>query len=395
MIDNLNAITFGRYGMVIHEGFLHACKSIGVHDLDISEQNINSKMIKRLVCHNDSPAVIDITDGIALLCVLEDVSHNDYHVFLLDKAIVINPGVCYGVYALYSNCNIKIAKKKNALQSGILLTNTLTAQGLYPKIDINKVHTLFYQEKERGFIFKGERHGFWELTYVDKGIMDTVIDGIGFRVNQGEAIFYAKQQHHIQWSPPNESICFVTITFDMEIQDNSYLRNRKIVVDSEMKNLIEKIIVEKEHNSFYMDDLIICYLKEFVIKLIRNEKLETIIHKQETHIKDKIENSIVEKSIEFICKNISKKLSVADVAGSVPISQSYLSILFKRHMDMTLVNYINSYRLEKSKDLIRSSQHNFTQIADILGYASVHYFSNQFKAKYGVSPTEYSKAIRG
>ena len=51
-------------------------------------------------------------------------------------------------------------------------------------------------------------------------------------------------------------------------------------------------------------------------------------------------------------------------------------------------------KLEESKKLIREGKMNFTQIAAQLQYSTVHHFSRQFKEKFGLTPTEYARAIR-
>jgi AraC-like DNA-binding protein len=394
MIENLNAISFHKYGRVIHEGFSHACSLLEDNSLIIAEKNINTKTIDALEYLTGSGIIIDIVDGIALLFVTITDTVEQGKFFLLDKTVSVNPGVSYNVVSLYGNCTIKCAYMSTTKKNIVSVTPIQGPLGFYPKVDINKVHTLFYQEKEKGFTFKGERHDFWELTYVDKGIMYTKVEDTCYKLNQGELIFYGKGQHHTQWSEAHSSASFVTITFDMYFEEYSFLANKKFVVDYEMRGLIEKIINEKEENSYYADDMIICYLKQLIVKLIRNEKLETTIHQQESGVKNRIENSIISKCIDFIHNNIGSKITVPDVAGSIPISQSYLSAIFKKYMNMTVIDYINSYRLEKGKDLIRSTEYNFTQISELLGYTSLHYFSSQFKLKYGVSLSEYAKSIK-
>ena len=56
--------------------------------------------------------------------------------------------------------------------------------------------------------------------------------------------------------------------------------------------------------------------------------------------------------------------------------------------------YIRRINLEESKKLIREGKMNFTQIAAQLQYSTVHHFSRQFKEKFGLTPTEYARAIR-
>ena len=44
--------------------------------------------------------------------------------------------------------------------------------------------------------------------------------------------------------------------------------------------------------------------------------------------------------------------------------------------------------------MIREDQYNFTQIADAIGFSSVHYFSRQFKKITGMTPSEYASSIK-
>jgi len=394
LIKNLNAISFSSFGKIIYDGFRRGVDSIYGGNAVVKEMEIREKTAKKFTCSVDSPVVLDIVSGIAILCVSFMPPKGDILMFLLDKTICLNPGVHYCVLALYDTCHIKSAMPEKCLQKEMMAPREFTPLGIYPKVDVKEIYTLFYQEKEKGFIFKGEKHDFWEFTYVDKGTLYNIVDKKGYMLTQGEAMFYGRDQYHVQWSDADESICFVTITFDMDFEEASFLTDRKFSLDFEMRELISKIIQESSNKSYYSDDLVLCYLKELIIKLIRSEKFENTINRQETQVKLKIENSIVAKCIEYIQNNISRKLSVSDIAKSIPISQSYLSTIFKKHMDMTLVDYMNNYRLEKSKELIRKGEYNMTQIADFLGYTSVHYFSSQFKLKYGISPSSYAKSIR-
>jgi YesN/AraC family two-component response regulator len=57
------------------------------------------------------------------------------------------------------------------------------------------------------------------------------------------------------------------------------------------------------------------------------------------------------------------------------------------------MEYFYRLKIEEAKRLIRNGTNNFTQIADKLGYSTIHYFSRQFKKIVGMSPSEYSKSI--
>ena len=55
--------------------------------------------------------------------------------------------------------------------------------------------------------------------------------------------------------------------------------------------------------------------------------------------------------------------------------------------------YIRRVKLEESKCLIREGRMNFSKIAELLHYSSIHHFSRQFKDKFGMTPSEYAKSI--
>lgn len=379
----------------MHEGFERAYSESGFLKKSILEKTIQEKDSEYdlFSCVQNSPVLIDIVDGIGLLCILDNQTGKS-KIFLLDKTVFINAGVYFNILPLFENCTVTYSTNENLTHKKFNLNSIPNEQTINPKLNINKVFTLFYQEKELGFIFKGEKHDFWELTYVDKGSLNTIVDNVGYHLTQGDMIFYGKNQHHIQWSESDVSVCFLTISFDMDLDESHLLLNKKFSLSDSMYNLLSDIIKENDTESFYSEDLILCYLKEFMIRLLRKEKLNSGKFKRTTSIQHKAENSIVTKSIDFINKNIDRKINVQIIADSIPISSSYLSKIFKKHMDMTLVDYINNTKLEKSKELIRSSNYTFTEIADLLGYSSIHYFSNQFKAKYGVSPSTYEKGIK-
>ncbi len=391
LIENINYTSFIKFGSIEHEGFQAAVDGLETGaDTPGLRYNVNYKSVESLLCY-ENKVVLDIVSGVSLLY-LTDWTENEGSFFLLDKTVVLNPGVLFNVISLYGSCCYQLWSAGPGKAVG-MPSPVAGPLGLSSSINISQIHTLFYQEKEKGFTFKGETHDFLELTYVDKGKMYTLIDHRTILLEQGEAVFYNRNQYHSQWSDEDTSVSFITVTFDMDAAD-PVLFDKSHGVDNEMKILLQKIIDEKESNSLYSEDLILCYLKEFIIKLVRNLRLERAITQQDNDIRTRIDDTIVKKCIDFIEKNIESKITVPEVARSIPISPSYLSLIFRKKTGMTVVDYINNFRLEESKVLIKTSNLNFSQISEKLGYASVHYFSRQFKGKYGISPSEYAKSIR-
>ncbi len=86
------------------------------------------------------------------------------------------------------------------------------------------------------------------------------------------------------------------------------------------------------------------------------------------------------------------------LARTLGRSYSHLSKLFSQHEDKTLEQYYIHLRTERVKELLDHGELNVSEIAQKLGYSSVHYLSAQFKRVTQQSISEYrknpSKAVR-
>lgn len=391
MLTNLNPQTFKDFGDILHKDFYDVCNNSC--SLLIEEQTLTNRKVETFNQIKNSNVILDILDGLVVLYIAS-YKDNSIKTFLLDKPVEIKPNIKFGLSTLYNPSKIIFAVESEYENMQTKYNDNNLNINLYPKVKINKVYTLFYQEKEFGFCFKGEKHNFWELTYVDKGTLHTKVNDIEYILNQGDLIFYSCNQFHTQWSDKNKSTSFLTITFDMDFKNDMHLNNKVFSLENTLKLILKNILNEKESYNYYSDDLILCYLKELIIRLVRRENFEDTINNLNTDIQENIENSIVKTTLEYIHKNINTKITVPHIAQSIPISPSYLSTIFKKYMKTTIVEYMNSYKLEKSKDLIKTTNYNITEISNMLGYNSVHYFSRQFKNAYGISPSYYSKSIK-
>ena len=107
------------------------------------------------------------------------------------------------------------------------------------------------------------------------------------------------------------------------------------------------------------------------------------------------ENRIICRAQQYIGSHIRGKLSVPLVADHVGVSPSYLTALFHKNLGIAPGEYIRRMKLQESKWMILEGEMNLTQIAQMLQYSTVHHFSRQFKDKYGITPSEYGKSLRG
>ena len=251
---------------------------------------------------------------------------------------------------------------------------------------VESLYTLFYQEKEAGFLFSGEAHPMAELLYVDNGSLHSVADGQDLLLEQGDLVLYAPQQWHMQYADSNQAPCMVTIGFCAGGLCWEELSNRRFRLDQNGKALMQMILLEQSRDH---EDAIFSLL---TLLLLRLQVQDGKQGGQSAALSS--ENTIIRKTQQYVQTHVMEKLTVPAVAEGVGVSASYLTALFHKHLAISPGEYIRRVKLGKSKQLIREGQMNFTEIAENLQYSTVHHFSRQFKQMFGMTPTEYGKSVR-
>jgi AraC-like DNA-binding protein len=84
-------------------------------------------------------------------------------------------------------------------------------------------------------------------------------------------------------------------------------------------------------------------------------------------------------------------ISLEDTAHRVSMSKEYLARCFRQEMGITLVTYLNRYRVDQAKVLLEKGELNLTEIAMATGFSSSAYFSRVFRQETGISPSEYTR----
>ena len=102
-------------------------------------------------------------------------------------------------------------------------------------------------------------------------------------------------------------------------------------------------------------------------------------------------HSLVQESIEYIEKHYQQQMSVGDISRALGTSTSYLSRIFKESTGETIIRTINNKRIEKAKTYLAETDYKVYEVADILGFENVTYFSRFFKKHTGMSPKEYTE----
>lgn len=97
----------------------------------------------------------------------------------------------------------------------------------------------------------------------------------------------------------------------------------------------------------------------------------------------------------YIRDHYQEDISLSMLAELANISPVYLSRLFKKEEGINFLDYLNQYRIEEAKKLLRDIRFNVIEVAELSGFRNTKYFSRIFKRAVGITPSEYRKRHLG
>jgi YesN/AraC family two-component response regulator len=98
---------------------------------------------------------------------------------------------------------------------------------------------------------------------------------------------------------------------------------------------------------------------------------------------------LVRLAMAFIHEHFAEPISRRDIAQYVNITEDYLTFCFRQELGITPIKYIQRYRVNQAKILLKLSQKSITEIAMDTGFSDSGYFSRIFHPEAGKSPEAF------
>lgn len=277
-------------------------------------------------------------------------------------------------------------------------------------LHIDELFTIHYFEYTGQFHFPGESHDFWEFICVDKGSVKICMDDIDLTLHKGEIAFHQPNEFHSVSTYSQIAPNLVVISFRCNSSLMDFFRKRVLKIDEKERSLLAKILVEaqnlfdtplddpytkemvkKKHIPIGSEQLIRMNLEHFLIGLIRRFSSE----QQQFQLPvTKSSADIFKRVVDYMETNLSSRLTIDRICRDNMIGRTQLQNVFQKESGLGVIEYFSKMKIENAKHLIRIGSLNFTQISEQLGYASIHYFSRQFKKLSGMTPSEYASSVK-
>lgn len=277
-------------------------------------------------------------------------------------------------------------------------------------IVIRNLITLYYFEHGKDFVFRGEKHNFWEILYVDRGNVEVHTDDACHVLKQGSAIFHKPNEFHRFHAAKGIAPNVIVITFDCRSEAIRRFENRVLQLNDEERNMLVRII-EEGRNAFAFpfshplkrlpnaaegsEQLLRCYLEVLLLRLLRKLGPQAASRSPlSSAARENTEDATVRRIVQFLEERQEDNPTAADIAGRFYLSEPRLRSLFRKHTGCSIKQYMIRQKIATAKVLIREETYNYTEISRQLGFSSVHYFSRLFKKEAGMSPSEYARSVK-
>ena len=100
------------------------------------------------------------------------------------------------------------------------------------------------------------------------------------------------------------------------------------------------------------------------------------------------------RAVNHLEENISGPLRLEKLAVEAGMSKHHFCRVFKKHMGMSPMHFLTTLRIERSKELFKSSPHSVSAVAGEVGFNDLSSFIKHFKKVTGSTPTGYKKSLR-
>ncbi|WP_105616530.1 helix-turn-helix domain-containing protein [Vallitalea okinawensis] len=283
---------------------------------------------------------------------------------------------------------------------------------LREEVKIDKIFSFLYYEMTKDYSFSGERHDFWELVYVDQGCIHAIRDDEEVKLSAGEVIIHQPGEYHGLHANGVDDCNVFIISFSSQSRALNFLKGEKVCINHDIQQLFNqlyhagdeafkdcrsidgvlKIMMKPEEDMFFAAEQVVkLYLELLVIQLIRQVHTPQITSRRVDMLSS---SDLMEEIDDLLLENFHRKNYLDFLVGKLGVSKRKIQYLVRDKRNMSVNAYIRLLKIEKAKALLRERKKTVTEIADALGYSSVHYFSSQFKQECNMTPTEYSRSIK-
>lgn len=380
-----NFLTFGT----IYEQPISAIEQ----QLICTRQLAREKTITSLFCF-PCEVYIELVHGLASILIGASPELAELSIFPIHNHLKIKPNMYFNIVPISNEVTYNLIAPKVCMVP-TELSVPYTYLSFHAPFQVRDVLDCYQTDVEQ-FQLHTSSHNYYELLYVSKGNLNISIDKHIFTLSAHDLILCAPNDPlRVRQITIHTECSYMTVVFDLHGRVPSHILHHVFHCSNELKDVLWKIGKQTDCDSYYTRMFTPCHLQEALIRILTQAD-ETRKRKiLSSGTQSKMQNDLLQQILAYMNAHVAEPLTVEEICHEFFISRSSLQMLFKVYLHSSPKSYLINSKLEKSKELICENQHTISEIAYLLGFSSIHYFSRLFKKYFNMSPSEYAKQESG
>lgn len=237
-------------------------------------------------------------------------------------------------------------------------------------------------------------HDFYQMVCVTSGNGMIHTPEAAISLSNGNIVLIPPSVKHYLMT---DSKSMVTLELKFDISDDIladlFAKDDIFFCESheEISSLFTKAFQVAQKNDFLAEDYVTFLFSQILVLFARffySDKQNS--GKKEALPLTRISDDWLAKSIKkYIEENFEQNLRTEDIAATFFLSPSSIHRKFTKAYQVSPMQYLNNIRITKAKHLLETSDYSITEISNMVGFSSIHYFSKCFSAREKLSPANY------
>lgn len=246
-----------------------------------------------------------------------------------------------------------------------------------------------------------------EFTLITRGACLYHIDLVDYEVQEGDLLFIPPLLLHSISAQLKEKATSETYVFHMNFlggnsADICSIRYFKPIMDRE---ITMPYLIKKDHPAYaslleiFQQTHALYEEKpagyELALKALLLQLFFVLLQYSEKNTSPDLGKTSdkLKQVLDYIELHYTESMAVSELARLCHFSDYYFMRFFKKHMNMTCVEYIVSLRLEKSVELFKEGNTSILDVSLSVGFRNLSYFHRAFKKKYHMTPLAFIKDL--